>query len=370
MEPLVSENGFFIEDVLEVIREDYLNNHVPKEITRRLDSLHEKHIKCGICHSTTMGFFFYGAIACNACRVFFKRAVLSKKKIVCQGKGSCFHKCRKCRFERCLQAGMQPSLVLKKQKDILDNIAPVVDPVFTLEDEIWLQGLWSGTMALTAQCMVSFLKSFQPLLDQLFHGKANGSMFLADPAFEDHATSHLVDYYIQLPEFQNWPIDKAKQVIEEKMPLANELCLAQMVHSPILVYILVNEFAAWLHREGENKELLNLINNKLSNGDPVTLAYDQIYPNIQPKARSQHQAIVSKLGKWPIDIISCILQHMIVMFSSDKGARNKYMKLFHLYLRTKRTALQSYSDEVLKEMATTPEVLRKMREMRLTNHPP
>ncbi|KAF1763340.1 hypothetical protein GCK72_011606 [Caenorhabditis remanei] len=58
---------------------------------------------CLICGNSTIE-FNYGVVCCNACKMFYRRAIKSKSR-ECAGCNS--RKCRYCRFQRCVSAGMQ-----------------------------------------------------------------------------------------------------------------------------------------------------------------------------------------------------------------------------------------------------------------------
>jgi len=156
-----------------------------------------------------------------------------------------------------------------------------------------------------------------------------------------------------------------KNAIQERLQLSNELSLAQMVVSPLMVPVMVNEFITWLNREGHNKSLLSVVNDELKNGQPVPLSYEKTYPNMEPELKNKHRAALSKVGKWSGDILSCTIQHMIVIMSCDKRAKYKYMRLLHLYLHTRKHKLDSNPDAIVKDMANMAEVLRRIRDMRL-----
>ncbi|EFO87605.1 CRE-NHR-171 protein [Caenorhabditis remanei] len=73
---------------------------------------------------------YYGAVSCEACKMFFRRMIVEKLSYKCKKINNCYVtssgsplKCRACRFKRCLQLGMKlpPSnytaLELRNQKD-------------------------------------------------------------------------------------------------------------------------------------------------------------------------------------------------------------------------------------------------------------
>ncbi|GMT02851.1 hypothetical protein PENTCL1PPCAC_25025, partial [Pristionchus entomophagus] len=67
--------------------------------------------KCDVCGALASGYNYEG-ISCGGCKSFFRRAVLGKRKMSCKKRGECgnktLFKCRACRFNACLEAGMNP----------------------------------------------------------------------------------------------------------------------------------------------------------------------------------------------------------------------------------------------------------------------
>ena len=63
----------------------------------------------------------YGAVTCYSCRAFFRRSQDRKRPLRCKLSNSCEigpdigKSCPKCRYEKCLEVGMQPHLVLNEQ---------------------------------------------------------------------------------------------------------------------------------------------------------------------------------------------------------------------------------------------------------------
>ena len=76
--------------------------------------------KCRICGEAAAKHVHYGAVTCFSCRAFFRRSIQNgcPKKYSCRKGGNCNinlktrKNCQKCRFEKCLEAGMKTSWVL------------------------------------------------------------------------------------------------------------------------------------------------------------------------------------------------------------------------------------------------------------------
>ncbi|CAB05768.2 Nuclear hormone receptor family member nhr-53 [Caenorhabditis elegans] len=78
---------------------------------------------CLICCEVADGHHF-GAAACRACAAFFRRTVQLNKVHDCPKNGQCFilsnvrNMCRACRYEKCLEVGMQRSSVQQKRDQL------------------------------------------------------------------------------------------------------------------------------------------------------------------------------------------------------------------------------------------------------------
>ncbi|KAF1761612.1 hypothetical protein GCK72_009868 [Caenorhabditis remanei] len=66
---------------------------------------------CAVC-SRPSNAFNYGVLSCNACKMFFRRAILGKSEKFCKNNGNCDQlnsilACKLCRFQKCLHLGMK-----------------------------------------------------------------------------------------------------------------------------------------------------------------------------------------------------------------------------------------------------------------------
>ncbi|GMT05115.1 hypothetical protein PENTCL1PPCAC_27289, partial [Pristionchus entomophagus] len=93
--------------------------------------------KCKICDGRAAGAHF-GVDSCRACAAFFRRTLISKRKFECSS-GGCRkpRDCKKCRFDRCVGAGMLPTLVLRN-KSLDHEDSPPIPNVLTSHPEIIL----------------------------------------------------------------------------------------------------------------------------------------------------------------------------------------------------------------------------------------
>ncbi|EFP10592.1 hypothetical protein CRE_02711 [Caenorhabditis remanei] len=71
---------------------------------------------CAVC-GDGIAKLHYGVLACYGCKGFFRRTLTGKYRYACRFGNNCivdkFHRnsCRYCRFQRCIQAGMDPKAV-------------------------------------------------------------------------------------------------------------------------------------------------------------------------------------------------------------------------------------------------------------------
>ena len=81
---------------------------IKEEGTERVDY---NGIRCHVCLEAASGLHF-GAITCEGCKGFFRRSVNEKKIPRCENEGKCDisnlnrNSCRSCRYDKCIEVGM------------------------------------------------------------------------------------------------------------------------------------------------------------------------------------------------------------------------------------------------------------------------
>lgn len=69
---------------------------------------------CDICGQPT-ACYHYDVPSCNGCKTFFRRVIVDGKRYTCSKGGGCgryeWRRCRACRFDRCVSAGMNPRAI-------------------------------------------------------------------------------------------------------------------------------------------------------------------------------------------------------------------------------------------------------------------
>ena len=80
--------------------------------------------KCGVCGDAAARHVHYGATSCFSCRAFFRRSIQNgiARQYTCRNGNNCYimlktrKNCQKCRFDKCLKAGMKTSWVLTEEE--------------------------------------------------------------------------------------------------------------------------------------------------------------------------------------------------------------------------------------------------------------
>jgi len=362
MDSLLHDNGTSWEDVLEVLEQDEVYCKMLSELETMEESASPNNARndCKVCGSPALGFNYYGTVCCNACRAFFKRAIVSGESADC-GK-LCEEKCRKCRLRNCLQAGMRPELIKNTSRT---RVVPTMTSIFTLEDEIWVKGLYAGAVAAVGKFVVHLdsTDTFKCFVEHLYDGKLVANTLYGKPGYEKESLKHIGLYYTGLPEFQRWPKTTALKMLQELIPLTSEISLAQNVKSSFIIVNFFHEMANWLAREGDKQDLLDLLNSKLRNGQPRTLRYEEAYPHVKQECQRKHRARVNKIAHLLDDTISTMLAYMVIINDDNKVGKNRYLKTLNLYWRS-----QDDASKRIKDVATLASTLKDMRTMRWCNY--
>lgn len=98
------------------------SNNIPLHSQHHLKS--ELRLYCEVCGEGINGYLSYGALTCSSCRVFFRRQINKVRPFhtPCHNVGNCFISpttrtfCQACRFQKCLDVGMDPTRVKQCKK--------------------------------------------------------------------------------------------------------------------------------------------------------------------------------------------------------------------------------------------------------------
>ncbi|XP_030649853.1 glucocorticoid receptor-like isoform X2 [Chanos chanos] len=124
------------------------------------------HKICLVCSDEASG-CHYGVLTCGSCKVFFKRAVEGQHNYLCAGRNDCIidkirrKNCPACRFQKCLQAGM--NLEARKNKKLGRMRGQQVSVETTPPiPENRVCSLVPKTMPQLVPTMLSLLKAIEP----------------------------------------------------------------------------------------------------------------------------------------------------------------------------------------------------------------
>jgi len=312
--------------------------------------------ECKICGKKAKCFSFYGVTSCDACRSFFKRAILSLEEVACEGKGSCQPDCRKCRLDRCLQAGMQPWLITNRRERVKRGVAPQ----FTLEDEIYISGLWSGMIAESSQLITDYIQANTLVREGL---DASYQTLYGNEDFKVLATKCMSEFFMKLSEFSSKPGKQSFQQINKYVPLFMQLSWAQAVYKPSLRFFAYEDFASCVGGKAEKLLRFGEFNNCSSTfAEPRALLYDNAFPKVPQDMKRKHKALAYRLGKcYLLDKVSSMLSYLVIVLEEDMASRARYLRLLHLYTTTKRTTNEA--NLFAKNIAELSHLLSEMKDM-------
>uniref|UniRef100_A0A0N4Z0F2 Transcription factor HNF-4 homolog n=1 Tax=Parastrongyloides trichosuri TaxID=131310 RepID=A0A0N4Z0F2_PARTI len=128
-------DSFTVEELLKAKSvEDNIQNS-----TLERDDIYRKIEYCKICGDLADS-YHYSVSSCRGCNAFFRRAINLNMSFVCRHGGNCVIDkntrcaCRACRFEKCIQSGMDPNAVQPKR----DNYTRIDNYKNNVENEIIL----------------------------------------------------------------------------------------------------------------------------------------------------------------------------------------------------------------------------------------
>nr|CAD2191149.1 unnamed protein product [Meloidogyne enterolobii] len=114
-----SSNDYYIKNDLNSMNfvkfneEDNINNNY---VNNSLQSKNTKcspfPTKCCVCGYICSGYVYYNVVCCDGCKHFFRRCCNAKESYKCKDGGNCnvmnvAIKCKSCRFDKCILAGMR-----------------------------------------------------------------------------------------------------------------------------------------------------------------------------------------------------------------------------------------------------------------------
>ncbi|CAB07314.2 Nuclear hormone receptor family member nhr-136 [Caenorhabditis elegans] len=122
---------------------------------------------CKVCRHSATG-YHYDVPSCNGCKTFFRRSILDGRKYTCLKMRKCLsgtepvdlsrRMCRACRFEKCVEAGMNPSAIQADMKTTDGEL---------LRKEIMIKQKTAVDFLNTPQVIMSFEDKVQGIIGKL-----------------------------------------------------------------------------------------------------------------------------------------------------------------------------------------------------------
>ncbi|CAL2042370.1 hypothetical protein CAEBREN_20373 [Caenorhabditis brenneri] len=144
---------------------------------------HQRPTECAICKLPANG-YHYDVPSCNGCKTFFRRMCISEKSFPCKAKGDCFDltirdkpsKCRSCRYQKCISAGMNPLAMQVDEKEATSGnfkkLAKRVNQSNSFDDEEKDKEKLQIAQKQTIKTITNFENKIQNLIDNLSYLEA------------------------------------------------------------------------------------------------------------------------------------------------------------------------------------------------------
>jgi len=344
------------------------------------EELNDKNVKfcCQICGNAANGHSYYGAKTCGSCRAFFKRAALVKDSLICSsGQGSCVKKCRKCRFDKCLAIGMDPTLVIKRiSKNTMSTPSMSLANYFTIEDEIEMRGLASMSVTWEAEFMMTHLlpEADYDEVERFVKEDVTFPIFCSQNADQEYNYYSFVQpKYLNLPSFKRLNRKEAEYSFREWFPPASELCLTFSVKASeagTVVPSFHHEFYNWLKKQDGSASVSvpDTLKRVLMRCFPKMATFDQAYGKVPPEMARRHRELVQHIVKLMgmLDTVTYVLVEMTVLMKADSLTRNHYIKLLYGYLKQHPNVISINHQEFISLVMALPDKLKEMRQLRTT----
>ncbi len=322
-------------------------------------------VNCKVCFDLTPKHIFYGGQVCESCRGFFRRAVKSRKKAmahVCHQRP--VKACSRCRYDKCIEAGMLPHLVNSgkaRQTTPTTSIVKVVKsaPVieWTTEEELKVNGLVKGMKHSFFDAMSQSLTQ-DPMSVQIVSRKAAFGQFLDPASYKVISLSVRAIFDAAISKTFSPLLGEggAKQLAERAFPEFYILStMTFFSHSSYSRYI--PEFVSYIQQQKDpafNNESLRGLAATFSSMDPNALDYFMRYERVYVtpwssslSAEEEHKRLNFGLRAWArpgggedfdealvlLMLLCCLLRHSPGDVVADM--RRKWTRLLTRYLRNR-----------------------------------
>ncbi|PIC26381.1 hypothetical protein B9Z55_018969 [Caenorhabditis nigoni] len=170
---------------------------------------------CKVCRHPATG-YHYDVPSCNGCKTFFRRSILDGRKYTCLKMKKCLsgnepvdltrRMCRSCRFEQCVEAGMNPSAI---QADVKSSDGEILKNEILRKQKGSVDGLSSPKVLLSFEDKVNEiiekLTSMELKIEPLYtEGLPPG--YKDNRKLEDVINSPMILRYDEIPNLEYCPV--------------------------------------------------------------------------------------------------------------------------------------------------------------------
>ena len=404
--PNVSSNT----DLVNQTNNDFVATVLPSSNVKRKSAVSTEPNSCHVCNNPAGKHSYYGGKVCTSCRAFFRRWVLSDKTSPdqfeclqktdddqqCDIDSKSWKSCKRCRFQKCLQAGMRSTWVLsepdrrsrkvvreearkkrreqehKKNTTItreVDMLVKVPSQQFTLSESTWLLQLYNRGFDHNYKVAGNFYKKHLDVLDHALQVWRTGTTVAYDnyKLIEDNLLTPRSEFFVKYYQSEMSDLDPGdrKALEDANYVLAVDFFQATLYNCPEVTRKHFFRVEQMLALDGDYQVIIDKmravsLNERrwFQNG----LKYDQMFPSpwAPNKAlEARHKELVLRCGKWvkhnnnnskatASNEIQLILMLLIIMFSADDGMairlrepkkvdafRTKYAFMLYRYLNDK-----------------------------------
>lgn len=170
---------------------------------------------CKVCRHPATG-YHYDVPSCNGCKTFFRRSILDGRKYSCLKMKKCLsgeepvdltrRMCRSCRFEKCVEAGMNPSAI---QADVKSSDGEILKKEILMKQKTSVEGLS------TPQILSSFEDKVNDVIEKLtlmelkiepLYTEGLPPGYKDIRKFEDILSSRMTLRYDEIPNLEYCPV--------------------------------------------------------------------------------------------------------------------------------------------------------------------
>lgn len=331
---------------------------------------------CPVCGNPAGKHSFYGARTCNSCRAFFRRSIQGGRQgdFRCKFGQKCvidsksWKSCQKCRFERCLEAGMKASYVLsdrerekrneKRQKcravrlfrQCNESPLSVRTPkdLFTPDEFTFLSELWNYSVEFVTKGLCKFSME-SPEIMELFRLRPAfpvASLKKFEVAYEKVIKA----FYAEMSDMLELDPEDQSALVDSNVAVLFSFGTSTNLENSV----------DWERREAESRRIMRenldkeefqlmqreMAKLKLSKVDNCqkSINIEELFSSswADPATEKKHRNILRKVGAWGQDpatksnddLLLCLII-LILVFSHD-GIRPKDAKKIEAF-RTKYT---------------------------------